>query len=220
MNLQTADTVVIFDSDWNPHQDLQAQDRAHRIGQKNEVRVLRLMTVNSVEERILAAAKYKLNMDEKVIQAGMFNNRSTGSERRELLQSILRADEEEEEENETPDDETINQMIARSEDEFQLFQKMDVDRRRAEASAGSERKARLIEESELPPFLLKDDDPSEEEEEVCAISRKFCSVKKNLMDMDVNFFNDFCRKRKLNLDAEIVLVKKLITMISCLKKTG
>lgn len=39
-------------------QDLQAQDRAHRIGQRNEVRVLRLMTVNSVEERILAAARY------------------------------------------------------------------------------------------------------------------------------------------------------------------
>merc|ERR1712109_348509 len=108
LNLQTADTVIIFDSDWNPHQDLQAQDRAHRIGQKNEVRVLRLMTVNSVEERILAAARYKLNMDEKVIQAGRFNNRSTGSERRQLLQSILRADDnEEEEENETPD-ETIN----------------------------------------------------------------------------------------------------------------
>ena len=51
-------------------------------------------------------------MDEKVIQAGMFNNRSTGSERRELLQSILRADDqEEEEENEAPDDETINQVI-------------------------------------------------------------------------------------------------------------
>jgi hypothetical protein len=50
-------------------------------------------------------------MDEKVIQAGMFNNRSTGSERRELLQSILRADDqEEEEENEAPDDETINQV--------------------------------------------------------------------------------------------------------------
>ena len=47
-------------------QDLQAQDRAHRIGQKNEVRVLRLMTVNSVEEKILAAARYKLNVDEKV----------------------------------------------------------------------------------------------------------------------------------------------------------
>ncbi|KAG7281626.1 hypothetical protein CRUP_019138 [Coryphaenoides rupestris] len=65
LNLQSADTVVIFDSDWNPHQDLQAQDRAHRIGQTNEVRVLRLCSVNSVEEKILAAAKYKLNVDQK-----------------------------------------------------------------------------------------------------------------------------------------------------------
>ncbi|VEN45337.1 unnamed protein product [Callosobruchus maculatus] len=83
LNLQSADTVIIFDSDWNPHQDLQAQDRAHRIGQQNEVRVLRLMTVNSVEERILAAARYKLNMDEKVIQAGMFDQKSTGTERQQ-----------------------------------------------------------------------------------------------------------------------------------------
>jgi SWI/SNF-related matrix-associated actin-dependent regulator of chromatin subfamily A protein 2/4 len=143
LNLQTADTVIIFDSDWNPHQDLQAQDRAHRIGQKNEVRVLRLMTVNSVEERILAAAKYKLNMDEKVIQAGRFNNTSSGSERRQLLQSILRADDnEEEEENETPDDEVVNQMIARSEAEFEQFQQMDIDRRREEAALGAARKPR------------------------------------------------------------------------------
>lgn len=71
---------------------MQAQDRAHRIGQKNEVRVLRLMTVNSVEERILAAARYKLNMDEKVIQAGMFDQKSTGSERQQFLQTILHQD--------------------------------------------------------------------------------------------------------------------------------
>lgn len=70
------------------------------------------MTVNSVEERILAAARYKLNMDEKVIQAGMFNNRSTGSERRQLLQSILRADDqEEEEEDEAPDDEAGSFLV-------------------------------------------------------------------------------------------------------------
>jgi len=169
LNLQSADTVIIFDSDWNPHQDLQAQDRAHRIGQTNEVRVLRLMTVNSVEERILAAARYKLNMDEKVIQAGMFNNRSTGSERRELLQSILRADEtEEEEENEVPDDETVNQMIARTEEEFELFQKMDLDRRREEANAGAARKARLMEESEIPEFLLQTNEIIDEDEEEAA----------------------------------------------------
>ena len=168
LNLQTADTVIIFDSDWNPHQDLQAQDRAHRIGQRNEVRVLRLMTVNSVEERILAAARYKLNMDEKVIQAGMFNQRSTGSERHELLQSILRdeKDDDEDEENEVPDDDIVNQMISRSEEEFELFQRMDIERRRIEAEAGPDRKPRLLEESELPEFLLQDDlDEDEDLEE-------------------------------------------------------
>ena len=104
-------------------QDLQAQDRAHRIGQVNEVRVLRLMTVNSVEEKILAAARYKLNVDEKVIQAGMFDNKSTGNERRQFLQQILLQESEEgdEEEDEVPDDEVINQMIARSEEEYNLF---------------------------------------------------------------------------------------------------
>ena len=165
LNLQTADTVIIFDSDWNPHQDLQAQDRAHRIGQKNEVRVLRLMVVNSVEERILAAARYKLNMDEKVIQAGMFNQRSTGSERQELLQSILREEaDDEDEENEVPDDEVVNQMIARSEEEFELFQRMDMERRRAEADLGAARKPRLIEETELPDFLIQDPEEIEQEE--------------------------------------------------------
>merc|ERR1712106_1204224 len=156
LNLQTADTVIIFDSDWNPHQDLQAQDRAHRIGQKNEVRVLRLMVVNSVEERILAAARYKLNMDEKVIQAGKFDNKSTGTERQELLQSILRDEEDDEdEENEVPDDDNINQMIARGEEEFELFQRLDIERRRADADLGDQRKPRLIEEKELPEFLLQ-----------------------------------------------------------------
>merc|ERR1712018_854100 len=117
------------------------------------------MTVNSVEERILAAAKYKLNMDEKVIQAGRFNNTSSGTERRQLLQSILRADDqEEEEENETPDDEVVNQMIARSEEEYELFQKMDIERRRQDAALGAERKPRLMEECELPAFLLQDDE--------------------------------------------------------------
>ncbi|XP_065202228.1 ATP-dependent helicase brm-like [Planococcus citri] len=162
LNLQAADTVILFDSDWNPHQDLQAQDRAHRIGQQNEVRVLRLMTVNSVEERILAAARYKLNMDEKVIQAGMFDQKSTGSERQQFLQTILHQDDaDDEEENEVPDDETVNQMIARSETEFETFQKMDLERRREEAKLGPNRKSRLVEEAELPDWLVKNDDEVE-----------------------------------------------------------
>uniref|UniRef100_A0A3Q2Y493 SWI/SNF related BAF chromatin remodeling complex subunit ATPase 2 n=1 Tax=Hippocampus comes TaxID=109280 RepID=A0A3Q2Y493_HIPCM len=156
LNLQAADTVVIFDSDWNPHQDLQAQDRAHRIGQQNEVRVLRLCTVNSVEEKILAAAKYKLNVDQKVIQAGMFDQKSSSHERRAFLQAILEHEEQNEEENEVPDDETLNQMIARNEDEFELYMRFDMDRRREDAR-NPKRKPRLMEEDELPSWIIKDD---------------------------------------------------------------
>jgi len=154
LNLQSADTVIIYDSDWNPHQDIQAQDRAHRIGQTNEVRVLRLMTVNSVEEKILAAARYKLNVDKKVIQAGMFDQKSTPTQRRAFLSELVQRGDGDNDEDEIHDDETLNQMIARSEEEFQLFQQMDLDRRRKE-SQNPNRKPRLMEESELPAWLVR-----------------------------------------------------------------
>jgi len=145
LNLQSADTVIIYDSDWNPHQDIQAQDRAHRIGQTNEVRVLRLMTVNSVEEKILAAARYKLNVDRKVIQAGMFDQKSTPSQRRAFLFELVQRGTDDDEEDEVHDDETVNQMIARSEAEFETFQQMDIARRRKDARDPN-RKPRLMEQ--------------------------------------------------------------------------
>lgn len=60
LNMQVADTVIIFDSDWNPQMDQQAEDRAHRIGQKKEVRVFMLVSVKSIEEEILERAKQKM----------------------------------------------------------------------------------------------------------------------------------------------------------------
>ncbi|KAK3096752.1 hypothetical protein FSP39_002924 [Pinctada imbricata] len=68
VNLATADTVIIFDSDWNPQNDLQAQARAHRIGQKKQVSVYRLVTKLSVEEDIVERAKRKMVLDHLVIQ--------------------------------------------------------------------------------------------------------------------------------------------------------
>ncbi|KAL5004343.1 hypothetical protein ScPMuIL_017799 [Solemya velum] len=68
VNLATADTVIIFDSDWNPQNDLQAQARAHRIGQKNQVSVYRLVHKYSVEEEIVERAKRKMVLDHLVIQ--------------------------------------------------------------------------------------------------------------------------------------------------------
>lgn len=68
INLATADTVIIFDSDWNPQNDLQAQARAHRIGQKGQVNVYRFVTSKSVEEDIIERAKKKMVLDHLVIQ--------------------------------------------------------------------------------------------------------------------------------------------------------
>uniref|UniRef100_A0A4W3HFG3 Chromodomain helicase DNA binding protein 5 n=1 Tax=Callorhinchus milii TaxID=7868 RepID=A0A4W3HFG3_CALMI len=60
INLATADTVVIYDSDWNPHNDIQAFSRAHRIGQNRKVMIYRFVTRASVEERITQVAKKKM----------------------------------------------------------------------------------------------------------------------------------------------------------------
>ncbi|KAG5971550.1 hypothetical protein E4U58_007453 [Claviceps cyperi] len=71
INLMTADTVVIFDSDWNPQADLQAMARAHRIGQKRPVNIYRLVSKETVEEEVLERARNKLLLEYLTIQAGV-----------------------------------------------------------------------------------------------------------------------------------------------------
>jgi SNF2 family DNA or RNA helicase len=63
VNLVGADTVIIYDSDFNPQQDLQAMDRAHRIGQKRPVTILRMVTINSVETKIVERANNKRKLE-------------------------------------------------------------------------------------------------------------------------------------------------------------
>eukprot|EP00055_Hartaetosiga_balthica_P016500 m.104745 g.104745 ORF g.104745 m.104745 type:complete len:1586 (+) comp9118_c0_seq1:59-4816(+) len=70
VNLASADTVIIYDSDWNPQNDLQAQARAHRIGQKKQVHIYRFVSKSTVEEDILQRAKEKMVLDHLVIQNG------------------------------------------------------------------------------------------------------------------------------------------------------
>ncbi|KAH0301158.1 chromatin remodeling complex SWI/SNF component SWI2, partial [Aureobasidium melanogenum] len=167
LNLQTADTVIIYDSDWNPHQDLQAQDRAHRIGQKNEVRILRLISSNSVEEKILERANYKLDMDGKVIQAGKFDNRSTNEERDEMLRVMLESAEAAEAfEQEEMDDDDLNMIMMRSEDELKLFQQMDRERYKDQKYGPGKKFPRLMCEAELPDIYVNEDNPIEEIVEV------------------------------------------------------
>ncbi|KAH3903402.1 chromatin-remodeling ATPase ISW1 SCDLUD_001037 [Saccharomycodes ludwigii] len=91
INLTSADIVVLYDSDWNPQADLQAMDRAHRIGQKKQVKVFRFVTSNSVEEKILERATQKLRLDQLVIQQGRttFEKRKTSGENKDDLLSMI-----------------------------------------------------------------------------------------------------------------------------------
>lgn len=81
INLTAADTVVIFDSDWNPQNDLQAQARCHRIGQKNEVKIYRLVTRNSYEREMFDKAGLKLGLDKAILQR--MNFIETGAKKEE-----------------------------------------------------------------------------------------------------------------------------------------
>jgi DNA helicase INO80 len=72
INLTAADTVIFYDSDWNPTMDAQAMDRAHRLGQTRQVTVYRLITKGTIEERILIRAKQKNVIQSIVISGGKF----------------------------------------------------------------------------------------------------------------------------------------------------
>ena len=88
INLQTADIVIIYDSDWNPQMDLQAMDRAHRIGQKKQVRVFRLITEGTVEEKIVERAERKLYLDAVVIQQGRLSGQCKTMSKDELAMAV------------------------------------------------------------------------------------------------------------------------------------
>ncbi|XP_077222222.1 chromatin remodeling factor CHD3 (PICKLE) isoform X2 [Tasmannia lanceolata] len=85
INLATADTVIIYDSDWNPHADLQAMARAHRLGQTNKVMIFRLITRGTIEERMMQLTKKKMILEHLVV--GRLKNQMLNQEE---LDDIIR----------------------------------------------------------------------------------------------------------------------------------
>merc|ERR1739844_512848 len=128
INLATADTVIIYDSDWNPHNDIQAFSRAHRIGQQNKVMIYRFVTRNTVEERVTQVAKKKMMLTHLVVQPGMSGQGKANLSKKEIDDILkfgteeLFADEgETNEEGESAndivyDDAAINQLLDRSQE--------------------------------------------------------------------------------------------------------
>lgn len=91
INLIAADTVIIFDSDWNPQNDLQAQARCHRIGQTNEVKIYRLITRNTYEREMFDKAGLKLGLDRAVLQRMTFEEqKSEKTRKKDAIEILLR----------------------------------------------------------------------------------------------------------------------------------
>lgn len=185
LNLQTADTVIIFDSDWNPMMDLQAQDRAHRIGQTRVVRVYRLISSGTIEVKILDQANKKLQVDAQVIQAGQFNNKSTENDRHQMLKDLLRQRHDEGDNlGDVPTREELNRLIARTDDEIEAYIKYD-----EEAKKDGTFNALLEEESDLPEWVLRPDvdhkDAEEKEMELLQSHGRGMRKRKTTHDMDL-----------------------------------
>ncbi|KAE8699765.1 ATP-dependent helicase BRM [Hibiscus syriacus] len=138
LNLQSADTVVIYDPDPNPKNEEQAVSRAHRIGQTREVKVIYMEAVVdkiSSKDRYMGSIEslirnniqqYKIDMADEVINAGRFDQRTTHEERRMTLETLLHDEERYQETvHDAPSLHQVNRMIARSEGEVDLFDQMD-----------------------------------------------------------------------------------------------
>ena len=110
INLHAANIVILYDSDWNPQVDLQAIDRAHRIGQTKPVIIYRFVCEGTVEEKIVERAATKLKIDHLIIQKGKKNeNKATAIEMTTMLQ--YGADKIFREKNENNEEKTIEQIL-------------------------------------------------------------------------------------------------------------
>ncbi|CAI2338686.1 unnamed protein product [Caenorhabditis sp. 36 PRJEB53466] len=91
INLATADVVVIYDSDWNPQMDFQAIARAHRIGQKKQVRVFRLISEGTVDDYMMRTNEHKVRLGGVVIQDRQHQMEATKT-KAELLEALNEAE--------------------------------------------------------------------------------------------------------------------------------
>lgn len=163
LNLHTADTIIIYDSDWSHCLNLEVQDPTHRIRKKNEVRILRLISLNSVEERLLERAKFKIDLDSKVIRAIERDKELSETNFDLMLRMVLETGEAVENlEQEDMDDDHLNMILARSDEELKAFGQIDEEREKQipyGAIAGKNRIPCLMTENQLPEIYVSGSNP-------------------------------------------------------------
>uniref|UniRef100_A0A3Q2QLC6 Chromodomain helicase DNA binding protein 4b n=1 Tax=Fundulus heteroclitus TaxID=8078 RepID=A0A3Q2QLC6_FUNHE len=162
INLASADTVIIYDSDWNPHNDIQAFSRAHRIGQNRKVMIYRFVTKASVEERITQVAKKKMMLTHLVVRPGLGSK--TGSMSKQELDDILKFGTEELFKDEVGEDNKEDDSSVIHYDDQAIDRLLD---RNQDATEDTELQSmnEYLSSFKVAQYVVKDEDDEEEEVE-------------------------------------------------------
>jgi len=150
INLTAADTVIFYDSDWNPSNDAQAMDRAHRLGQSKQVTVYRLVTAGTIDERILQLARNKKNVQDAVVGSSSAGQEAQQAGAKEVVSLLL-------------DDDELQEQVRRQEAKrLRMEQKQVEDGKRGVAKRQENRRIReekaALRESYVPTWAGNNED--------------------------------------------------------------
>lgn len=215
VNLTGADTVVFYDSDWNPTMDAQAQDRCHRIGQTRDVHIYRLISERTVEENILKKANQKRMLGDMAIEGGNF---TTAFFKQQTIRELFDVSEGEKKEAESSvpqsdEDESINkqqttileQALCRAEDEEDIV---------AASQAKAEQVAELAEFNENIPLDDGDSRDQEEEElskaeqEIAALVEQLTPIERYAMNFLEASLEDICKEELKQAEEQVEAARK------------
>ncbi|KAI4873498.1 hypothetical protein NFI96_032585, partial [Prochilodus magdalenae] len=215
VNLTGADTVVFYDSDWNPTMDAQAQDRCHRIGQTRDVHIYRLISERTVEENILKKANQKRMLGDMAIEGGNF---TTAFFKQQTIRELFDVSEGEKKEAESSippsdDEEAINkqqtnileQALCRAEDEEDIV---------AASQAKAEQVAELAEFNENIPLDDGESRDQEEEElskaeqEIAALVEQLTPIERYAMNFLEASLEDICKEELKQAEEQVEAARK------------
>ncbi|KAM6896949.1 uncharacterized protein srcap [Xenentodon cancila] len=216
VNLTGADTVVFYDSDWNPTMDAQAQDRCHRIGQTRDVHIYRLISERTVEENILKKANQKRMLGDMAIEGGNFTTAFfkqqtirelfdvNDGEKREVAVELSVPQSEEEEGVNKQSTTILEQALCRAEDEEDIV---------AASQAKAEQVAELAEFNENIPL----DDGGEQEEveelskaeqEIAALVEQLTPIERYAMNFLEASLEDVCKEELKQAEEQVEAARK------------
>ncbi|KAM6951534.1 uncharacterized protein srcap [Aplochiton taeniatus] len=217
VNLTGADTVVFYDSDWNPTMDAQAQDRCHRIGQTRDVHIYRLISERTVEENILKKANQKRMLGDMAIEGGNFTTAFfkeqtirdlfdvSEGERKEVTVEVSVPQVEEEEAVNKQSTTILEQALCRAEDEEDIV---------AASQAKAEQVAELAEFNEnIPLDDGGDRDPEEEElskaeQEIAALVEQLTPIERYAMNFLEASLEDVCKEELKQAEEQVEAARK------------